>query len=70
MRNEEACQIIGIGDVCLTTSIGCKLVLKDVRHVLDVKLNLILVGRLDDEGYMGRIRNSTLKFCKGSLIVA
>ena len=30
MGNEGACQIVGIGDVCLTTSIGCKLLLKEV----------------------------------------
>ena len=51
-------------------SIGCKLVLKDVRHVPKVRLNVISAGRLDDEGYTGSIRNSVMKFSKGSLIVA
>ena len=49
---------------------GCKLVIKDVGHVLEVRLYLISVGRLDYEGYTGSIRNGTLKFCKGNLIVA
>ena len=31
MGNEGECRIFSIGDVCLTTSIGCKLVFKDAR---------------------------------------
>ena len=70
MGNEGACRIVGIGDVCLTTSTGCKLLLIDVRHVPEVRLNLISAGRLDDEGYTGSIQNKVMKFNKGSLIVA
>ena len=51
MGNEGACQIVSIGDVCLVTSTGCNLVLRDVRHVPEVRLNLISANRLDDEGY-------------------
>ena len=51
MRNEAKCEIVGIGDVKLETSIGCKLVLKDVRHILEMRFSLISVGKLDDEGY-------------------
>ena len=66
MGNEGACRIVSIGDVWLTTSIGCKLLLKEVRHVLEVRLNLMPAGRLDNEGYEGSIRNGTMKFCKGN----
>ena len=52
------------------TSTGCKLVLRDVRHVPKVPLNLISTGRLDDEGYTSSIRNGVIKFCEGSLIMA
>ena len=31
---------------------------------------MMSTSRLDDEGYEGSIRNGTMKFCKGSLIVA
>ena len=44
--------------------------LKDVCHVIDAILNLISVGRFDDEGYSGSFHNGTWKFSKGSLIVA
>ena len=70
MGNKGACRIVGIGDVCLETSTGCNLVLRDVQHVPKVRLNLISAGRLDDEGYTDSIRNGVMKFCKGSLIVA
>ena len=54
----------------MTTSTGCKMLLKDIRHILEVRLNLISSGRLDDEGYTGSIRNGVMKFSKGSLIMA
>ena len=46
------------------------MMLKDVRHIPEVRLKMISAGRLDDEGYMGSIRNGSMKFSKGSLIVA
>ena len=46
MGNVGSCKIVGMGDVCLITFIGCRLMLKDVCHVLDVKLNMISVGWL------------------------
>ena len=33
MGNEGACRIISIGEVCMTTSTGCKLLLKDVFRI-------------------------------------
>ena len=51
MGNETKCEIVGMGDVELETSIGCKLVLKYVRHVPEMRFSLISIGKLDDEGY-------------------
>ena len=71
MGNDGECKIVGIGNVCLLTSdTGCRLMLKDVRHILNVKLNMISAGGLDDEGYSGDFHNCTWKFSKGSLNVA
>ena len=69
MGNDGSCRIVGMGNVCLMTFIGCRMVLRDVRHVLDVRLNLIPLGRLDDVGYSSAFQNGVWKFCKGSLIV-
>ena len=54
----------------MVTSTGCKLVLRDVRHVLEVGVNLISTGRLDDKGYTGSIQNGVMKFYKGNLNVS
>ena len=54
---------MGIGDICLET-LGSKLILKDVRHVPDIRLNLISAGKLDDEGfvnYFGEVNGSSPK---------
>ena len=55
MENEAKCEIVGMGDVELETSIRCKLVLKYVRHVPDMSFSLISVGKLDDKGYHSRL---------------
>ncbi|KAE8688202.1 Protein indeterminate-domain 4 [Hibiscus syriacus] len=46
--DEDMSKIIEIGDIILTTSTGYKLILKDVRHVPAMRLNLISAGKLDD----------------------
>ena len=48
MGNQVSSKIVGIGNITLITNTGCKLMLKDVRHVLDICLNLISTGKLDD----------------------
>ena len=70
MRNSSVSKIVGIGDVCLETSIGNKLARKDVRHVPDIRLNLITTSRLDDEGFTNSFDESKWKLTKGSLVVA
>ena len=69
MENNGVSKIMGIGDICLETSIGNKLILKDVRNVLDICLNLIFIGRLDDEGFTNSFGESKWKLTKGSLVV-
>lgn len=51
MGNNVESQVVGIENVYLETNNGAQLILKDVRHVPNIRLNLILVGKLDDEGY-------------------
>ena len=41
MGNDGACKVVEIGDVHLFTSTGYMMVLKNVRHVPDIRLNLI-----------------------------
>ena len=47
MGNKSVSQIVGIGDICIQTSMGHTLTLKDVRHIPDLCLNLIYVHMLN-----------------------
>ena len=55
--------------MCFTTSSGYRLVLENVWHVPEVRLNMISAGRVDHEGYTDSFWNNILKICKGNLIV-
>ena len=70
MGNDGLSKVVGTGTVCLEIGNGMKLVLKDVRHVPDIRFHLISVGRLDDDGYSNSFSNSKWKLTKGSLVVA
>jgi hypothetical protein len=51
MRNNEVYKISKIKNICVDTRLGCKLILKEVWHVPDMRLHLILICALDDDGY-------------------
>jgi hypothetical protein len=70
MGNEAKYKIVGMGDIQIETDIGCKLILKDVRHVPEIRFNLISIGKLDDEGYHNYLGGGQWKLSKGSLILA
>ena len=70
MGNIGVSKIVGIGYIFLETSSGNNLVLKDVRHVLDIRLNLISTGKVNDEGFTNSFGESKWKLTKGSLVVA
>ena len=70
MGNKSVSQIAGIGDICIQTSMGCTLTLKDVRHIPDLRLSLIYVDMLDKNGYNHFINSGNWKLTKGSLVVA
>jgi len=43
--------VVVIRDIWLETNTGCKLLLKDVKHVPDMPLHLIFTSTLDEESY-------------------
>lgn len=57
MGNANIAKVAGTGDVCLKTNNGTHFLLKDVRHIPDIRLNLISTGRLDDEGFCSTFAN-------------
>ncbi|CAN1245512.1 Retrovirus-related Pol polyprotein from transposon TNT 1-94 [Linum grandiflorum] len=70
MGNGNLSKVVGKGDVCLETMDGARLLLRDVRHVPDMRLNLISVDKLDGEGYCHTFNNGQWKLTKGALVVA
>jgi hypothetical protein len=70
MCNNAVAKVVGIGDVCLEMSNDIKLVLRDVKHIPDFCVNLISVGKLDDDGYCSIFHNGQWKLTRDAMIVA
>ena len=69
MGNNMACQVIGMGNIRLKLHDGSVRELLDVRHVPDLKRNLISLGMLDQSGCTFKGESGTLKVIKGSMVV-
>ncbi|CAH9079859.1 unnamed protein product [Cuscuta europaea] len=70
MGNSSSSGIAGIGDIQIKTSTGSTITLKDVRHVPDLRLNLLSVVCLDEQGYDNHFNRGTWKMSKGVLTIA
>jgi hypothetical protein len=70
MGNQSMANVVGIGDIWLETNTRCKLLLKDVRHMPNMRLYLISIGTLDEEGYHSYFGDCKWKLSRNSLIVA
>ena len=69
MTHEGVAKCSGVGQVCLEMSNGSKLILKHVKHVPDIRLNLLSVGKLCDENYDILFSGDSWKLTKGSMVV-
>ena len=70
MGDSDVSKVVGVGDVCLKFDSGMELNLQYVKHVLDMRMNFISTGLLDDEGYVSNFGNGQWKLAHDSLIVA
>ena len=70
MGNKSSADIMGISDIYVETNTRYTLKLKDVRHILDMRLNLISINVLDKEGYKSHLGNGKWKLFKRSLVFA
>lgn len=50
MGNHEKCKVVGIRDVSAVTNMSHILILRNVRHVPYLRLNLMPIEKLDDRG--------------------
>ena len=69
MGNNASCKITGIGSVRLKMSDGIIRELDNVRHIPELKKNLISLSMLDKVRCSIRLESSSLKVIKGSLIL-
>ena len=69
MGNDVTCSIVGIGSIQLQMFDGTTKLLTDVRHVPDLRKNLISLGALDTNGYKTVIQGGVMKIYKGILLV-
>jgi len=69
MTHEGVARCIGVGHVCLEMSNDSRLILKHVKHVPDVWLNLLSVGKLCDENYNSSFSCDSWKLTKGSMVM-
>ncbi|KAG8376743.1 hypothetical protein BUALT_Bualt09G0095500 [Buddleja alternifolia] len=70
MANHGVTEVIGMGNINLETDTGCRLILRDIRHISDIRLNIISTGKLDDDGYVSNFGEGKWKLTKCSLITA
>ena len=66
----EALDVVGIGVVWIILPNWSVRLLHKVRHILDLRRNLISVGQLDDEGQAILFVDGTWKVTKGAMVLA
>uniref|UniRef100_A0A2N9G4M2 CCHC-type domain-containing protein n=1 Tax=Fagus sylvatica TaxID=28930 RepID=A0A2N9G4M2_FAGSY len=69
MGNDATCTIIGMGTIKIKMSDGVVRTLEEVRHIPDMRKNLISLGTLDSKGYSYKSENGIMKVSKGAMIV-
>ncbi|GJR12409.1 retrovirus-related pol polyprotein from transposon TNT 1-94 [Tanacetum coccineum] len=69
MGNDSPCKVIGIGTIQIRMHDGVVRTLTDVRHVPDLKKNLISLGVFDSKGFKYTSENGVLRVSKGALVV-
>jgi hypothetical protein len=70
LGDDAPCKIVGMGKVKIKQRNGNQWLLKEVRHVPDLRKNLISTGKLASEGCISIFTDKTWKVIKGSLVIA
>ncbi|RVW21719.1 Retrovirus-related Pol polyprotein from transposon TNT 1-94 [Vitis vinifera] len=66
----SALDVVGLGDIRISLLNGFVWLLEKVRHIPDLRRNLISVGQLDDEGHAILFVGGTWKVTKGARVLA
>jgi hypothetical protein len=69
LRDDASCKIVGMRKVKIKQSNGNQWLLKEVRHVPDLRKKLISIGQLASEGCISIFTDKVWKVTKGSLMI-
>jgi hypothetical protein len=69
MGNDASCKVIGIGTIKIKMFDNVVRTLGEVKHVLEMKKNLILLGTLDLKGYSYKFDHGIMNVSKGAMVV-
>ena len=69
MGNDASCRVIGMGNIKVKMFDSVIRMWCDVRHVPDLRKDLISLGTLDSNGFSYKYANGVMKLSKGVLTV-
>jgi hypothetical protein len=69
LGDDAPCKIVGMGKVKIKQHNRNQWLLKEVRHVPNLRKNLISTGQLASEGYISIFTDKMWKAIKGSLVI-
>ena len=69
MGDDHALEIIGIGTIKIKMFDGRIRIIGEVRHVNDLKKNLLSLGQTDSYGYKTHVENEIMKIVKYALVL-
>ena len=69
LGNNMSCSVVRIGIVAINMFDGMTITLKEVRHVPNLKRNIISLGTLDESSYSFKVGNGKLTIFKGVMVV-
>ena len=70
LADDEPLDIVGKGDVHMSTSNGVQWKLQDVRHVPGLKRNMISMSQIDADGYTTTFGGGRWRITTGDLVIA
>ena len=69
MEHNLVCKVVGTATIKVNMFDNVVRTLKDVRHVLDLKKNLISLGTIDSDGFRYKSENGIMIVLKGVMIM-
>jgi hypothetical protein len=64
MGNDISCKVVGVGSIQIKMFDGTVKILTDVKHIPELRKNLISLGVLDTRGYMSIVQGGVMKVYK------